>query len=120
MAKRILVVDNEPDLLKIVVFRLKKSGYEILTARDGQEALDLLEKNRPDLILLDLILPRVSGYDVCRRIKADDMLRHIPIIGFTASTYKIQEKFKDMGVEGYLIKPFELEELLEKIRKFIG
>lgn len=120
MAKRILIVDDEPDILKIAVFRLKKSGYEILTAIDGQGGLDSAKKDTPDLILLDLILPRMTGDEVCRRIKADDKLRHIPVILFTASIVEIQEKLKDSGAEDYLIKPFEPEELLEKIRKFIG
>jgi len=120
MAKRILVVDDEPDILKIAVFRLKKAGYEILSAHDGQEALDLIQKHTPDLILLDLILPHMNGDEVCKRTKADGKLRHIPIILFTASTIDIQKKFKDMGAEDYLIKPFGPEELLNKVKKFLG
>lgn len=121
MAKKILVVDDEPDVLKIVTFRLKKEGYEVITARDGQEALDLVNRERPDLVLLDLRLPVVDGYEVCKRLKTDEDLRQIPVILLTASSAtKIAEKTKDFQAEDYLIKPFEPEELLDKVKKFIN
>ena len=81
-AKKILVVDDEPDILSVIAFRLKKSGYEIVTAGDGKETLDLMQNWKPDLILLDIQLPVMDGYEVCRRIKADEELKHIPIVFF--------------------------------------
>ena len=120
MAKKILVVDDEPDILKIVTFRLKKEGYEVLTAVNGQKALDLVNSQRPDLILLDLRLPVVDGYEVCKRVKTDEGLRQIPVILITASSAgKIAEKTKEFRADDYLIKPFEPEELLDKVKKFI-
>jgi len=118
MAKRILIVDDEPDLLKVVAVRLQKSGYEVMTAVDGQEALDLLQKDVPDLIFLDLRLPRISGYDVCMHIKSDERLKAIPVILFTASTERIAEKAKEAGADGYLIKPFASEDLINIVEKY--
>lgn len=121
MAKRILIVDDEPDLLKVTTFRLKKAGYEILSAVNGQEALDLVHLSPPDLILLDLRLPLISGDDVCRQIKAEDKLKHIPVILFTASVGQdISTRVKAVCADEYIVKPFEPDELLEKIKKFIG
>jgi len=121
MAKRILIVDDEPDILRVTAFRLKKAGYETSSAVNGQEALDLVRASPPDLILLDLRLPLISGDDVCRQIKADDKLKHIPIILFTASVGQdISERVKAVGADEHIVKPFEPEDLLEKIKKFIG
>ncbi len=121
MPKKILIVDDEIDILKVVTFRLKKAGYEVLTAVNGKEALDSIRDKRPDLILLDLRLPIMDGYEVCRQVKTDETLKNIPIIFLTASqAERIKEKVKGYDAEDYLIKPFEPEELLEKVKKFIG
>ena len=121
MAKKILVVDDELDILKVVTFRVKKLGHEVVTATNGQEALDLAHKERPDLILLDIRLPVMDGYEVCRRIKIDEELKHIPIVFLTASSAaKIADKTKEFKADDYLIKPFDPEELLKKIQKFIN
>jgi len=119
MGKKILIVDDEPDLLRVATFRLKKFGYEVLTARDGQEALDLLQKDTPDLIFLDLKLPVMSGYEVCRQIKSDNNLKNTPVVLFTASSDRIAEKAKEIGADDYMTKPFGPEDLLEKIKKFL-
>ncbi|MGB2706079.1 MAG: response regulator [Candidatus Omnitrophota bacterium] len=121
MAKKVLVVDDEPDVLKIVGFRLKSAGYEIKKASDGQEALDLIKKDRPDLVLLDLRMPVMDGYEVCRRIKSDENLKDIPVIFLTASSgATIKDKAYEYKADDYIIKPFEPEELLRKVKKFIG
>ena len=118
--KKILVVDDEPDILKVVTFRVKKLEYEVVTATNGQEALDLIQKEEPDLILLDIELPVMNGYEVCQRIKTNEKLKHIPIIFLTASSAsKIAEKVKEFNADDYLIKPFDSEELLKKIKNFI-
>ena len=120
MAKKILVVDDEPDILKLETFRLKKSGYEVATATDGREAFDLIQKEKPDLILLDLRLPIMDGYEVCKRLKADQELKHIPVILLTASTVgKIAGTAKELKADDYLTKPFHLQELLAKVKKFL-
>ncbi len=121
MGKKILVVDDEPDILKVVTFRLKKFGYEILEAVDGQKALHLIEKERPDLILLDLRLPVMDGYEVCRRVKADEKLKDIPVVILTASvTSDMQIKIEQLKADDYVIKPFDSEMLLAKVKHFLG
>ena len=122
MAKKILVVDDEPDLLDLTTIRLKKSGYEIIEAVDAEEALVLLEKDIPDLILLDLLLSKMQGDELCKKLKSDDKYKHIPIILVTASAIRpsLSEKIKEMGADDCIMKPFEPEELLGKIKKFIG
>jgi len=117
LAKKILIVDDEADLLKLTAFRLKKSGYEVLTAVNGKEALDLIQNDRPDLMLLDLRIPLISGYDVCKRVRADDKLKDMPVILFTASTDGITDRMREVGANNYLIKPFDQEGLLGKIKK---
>lgn len=119
--KKILVVDDEPDILKVVSFRLKKAGYEILTAKDGKAALDLIAVNKPDLILLDLRMPVVSGEEVCATLKTSAELKTIPIILLTASSGgKITDKAKELKADDCMVKPFEAEVLLEKVQKLIG
>ena len=118
-AEKILIVDDEPDILEIVSFRLKKAGYKVLTAEDGQEALDIVRSKKPDLILLDLTLPGIDGYEVCRILKADKIFKSIPIIFLTASqVIKVEERSKGAEADDYILKPFEPEELLEKVKRF--
>ncbi|MCX6355764.1 MAG: response regulator [Candidatus Aureabacteria bacterium] len=120
MKKTILIVDDERDVLSVLKLRLQSSGYRILVAESAEEALDILKKNTPDLIFMDLLLPKMQGVEVCKRLKSDDKFRHIPIILFTASTMDVAEKVKEAHADDYLLKPFEPEALLSKIRKFIG
>ncbi|MDD5196860.1 MAG: response regulator [Candidatus Omnitrophica bacterium] len=120
MGKKILIVDDEPDLLRVVCFRLEKIGYQVISAVNGQEALELAEKESPDLMLLDVRLPLLGGPEVCSRIKKDERLKHIPVILFTASTQSITEKVQACGAQGYILKPFSSEELFKKIKEFIS
>jgi len=120
MAKKILVVDDEPDILKLAVMRLESSGYEVLMAQTGEETLELLEKTTPDLILLDLLLPKMQGDVLCKKIKSDPKLKHIPVILFTASSIRVPARVGEIGADDYIVKPFEPDELLFKIKKFIG
>lgn len=120
MAKKILIVDDEADMINVTAFRLKRSGYDVLTAVNGQEGLDMIKDKAPDLVLLDLRIPIISGFDLCKMVKADDKTKHIPIIFFTASSgLHVEEKVKEAGANDYLIKPFDSEELLNKIKKYI-
>lgn len=120
MTKKILIVDDEPDLLKVTVTRLEVSGYEVFQAVSSEDAIEVLKENRPDLILLDLLLPNMQGDVLCKELKADKDLRTIPIVLFTASIIRVPEKVKEMGADDYIMKPFEPEDLLFKIKKFIG
>ena len=119
MGKNILIVDDEPDLLRLARFRIEKSGYRVLSAVNGRDALELAEKEPPDLILLDMRLPLMEGPDVCLCLKTNDKLKHIPVILFTASTQDINKKVTFCGAQGYILKPFSAEELLKKVKEFI-
>ena len=120
MKKRILVVDDEPDVSKSIVFRLQKRGYAVTAAFDGQEALDRVVKEKPDLIFLDLKLPVLDGYEVCRRVKGDPSLKKIPVIFLTADTsVGISESAKEAGAEGFILKPFEPEEIFAIVGKYL-
>ncbi len=93
MSKKILIVDDEPDLVRVTSFRLKKMGYNVIVGTDGNQALSLIESERPDLVLLDLRLPEIDGLEACRRVKADPKLKDIPIILFTASISSAERSF---------------------------
>jgi DNA-binding response OmpR family regulator len=120
-AKKILVVDDEPDVASLLTLMLKSQGYEVVAAGDGQEALEKARAENPDLILLDVMLPRLDGYKVARMLKFDENYRHIPIIMLTA---KIQEKDKqtgmEMGANDYVTKPFDTAILLAKIKDILA
>lgn len=120
MAKKILIVDDEPQLVKMIEYRLKANNYETITANDGQTALDLTRNEKPDLIILDLMLPNIEGYKVCRMLKFDQKYKHIPIIILTAKTQEADRKTgEDVGANAYMTKPFETKELLSKIAKLL-
>ena len=117
---RILLVDDEPSIVKMVGKRLEVEGFEVLIAIDGQEGLDKARAERPDLIVLDLMLPKLNGYEVCTMLKQDTRYQGIPVVLFTA---KAQEKDEKLGLEcganAYVKKPFRAQELLEKIRALL-
>jgi two-component system, OmpR family, alkaline phosphatase synthesis response regulator PhoP len=118
--KRILLVDDEPALLELIKIRLEANGYEIISASDGQQALDLARKEMPELIILDLMLPKVDGYQVCRLLKSDDKYKKIPILLFTACAQESdKESGREAGADGYIVKPFEPNSLLAKIKEFL-
>jgi DNA-binding response OmpR family regulator len=119
--KRILVVDDEPDVLWLTSLRLEKHGYEIITADNGRDAFERIRKEKPDMVLLDLIIPITYGTEVCRRVKNDKDLKHIPIILYTAHGEIITaEKAKSFGADDYIAKPFEAAELLAKIENVLA
>jgi len=118
--KKILLVDDEVELVELVKIRLEANGYEVITAFDGNQALDKAKKEMPDLIILDLMLPKIDGYKVCRMLKFDEKYKHIPIIMFTARALEADQKIGlEVGANDYIIKPFEPEILLSKIKNFL-
>jgi len=118
--KRILLVEDEVSLSELMKIRLEANGYEVISAFDGQEALDLAKKEKPDLIILDLMLPKIDGYKVCRLLKFDSKYEKIPIIMFTARAQDSDRKLgEEVGADAYIIKPFEPEILLSKIQEFL-
>ena len=118
--KKILVVDDEMDLVEMVSLRLEANNFEVLKAYDGQVGLDLARTDKPDLVILDLMLPKLEGYKVCRMLKFDEKYKHIPIILFTAKTQESDKKLgEDVGADAYVTKPFEPNELLSKIKELL-
>lgn len=118
--KKILVVDDEKDLVEAVKFRLEANNYEVIQAYDGQEALVQARKLKPDLIILDLMLPKIDGYKVCRMLKFDERYKKIPIIMFTARAQESDKKLgEEVGADAYITKPFEPEVLLSKIKELL-
>jgi len=120
LAKKILIVDDEEDVLRVASFRVKKLGFEVIQAKDGQQCLKILEQELPDLILLDLRLPIIDGREVCKNLKHDARFKKIPVVIFTASTDKLDEKAKEMEADAFLTKPFDLEKLRSTIEKLLG
>lgn len=117
--KKILMVDDEDGLLKMTLLRMNKMGYEAFGGADGQEALDLARQIMPDLILLDVFLPKLDGDEAAKILKKDESLKHIPIILISAVVETLEEKFRESGADGYLFKPFETEELVGMIEKYM-
>ncbi len=114
--QRILVVDDTKDILLVVSRRLQSWGYEAFTAESGEEGLQLAAKHLPDLILLDIMMPRMKGRDVCIRLKADPATANIPVIFLTALGLADHIRAgMDLGAEDYIVKPFEPAELKERI-----
>ena len=116
-AKRILIVDDEPHLVKLVKLRLEANGYEVATALNGLEGLKEAEENHPDLIIVDVMMPKMDGYTFVKNIRVRDELKAIPIIVLTVKN-KLENLFKAEGVKDYIVKPFDAENLLEKVKKY--
>jgi len=118
MTKRILVVEDQPDNRQIIRDMLAATDYEIIEAEDGEQALAAIAKQRPDLILMDIQLPVMDGYEATRRIKADPALRSIPIIAVTSYALSGEEKkARAAGCDDYVPKPYSPRQLLAKIRQ---
>ncbi len=114
--KRILVIDDTKDILQVLSRRLDSWGYDVVTADSGEEGLRLAHEQRPDLILLDIMMPRMKGRDVCAQLKASEDTRAIPVIFLTALGLADHIKAgMDLGAEDYIVKPFEPAELKERI-----
>jgi phosphate regulon transcriptional regulator PhoB len=114
MATRILIVDDEPPIIDILEYNLKKANYEVIVARDGQEALEKARRQRPDLVILDLMLPKLDGLEVCRALRRDGDL---PIIMLTAKDEEIDRVVGlELGADDYVVKPFSVRELLARVK----
>ena len=121
MSKKILIADDEPSIVTAVEFLLRRGGYEVQVARDGEQTLELVEGFNPDLVLLDVMMPRKSGYEVCTRIRERTDRRHVKIIMLTAKGRDAEvSKGLAMGADLYITKPFSTRELMAKIRELVG
>ncbi|MCA9728469.1 MAG: response regulator [Candidatus Eisenbacteria bacterium] len=116
--RRILVVDDEIYILHILEFSLSMEGYEVVTASDGNEAVKRLEECDPDMVVLDVMMPGLDGYAVCRQLRASDHLRSIPVILLSAKGRSVdREAGLEAGADEYIVKPFSPRHLLERIRE---
>ncbi|MEW5807071.1 MAG: response regulator transcription factor, partial [Acidobacteriota bacterium] len=117
---RILVVDDEKDIVELVKYNLEKEGLQVSTASNGFDALNVIHKSTPDLILLDIMMPQLDGLEVCRRLKKDDSLRDIPIIFLTAKSEEVDKVLGlEMGGDDYITKPFSIRELIARVKAVI-
>lgn len=117
MSQSILIIDDEIDVMKMLVYRLKAKGFIVYTAVNGEEALNLAQEKRPDLIILDYRLPDFSGQELSKKIKENDTLKMIPIILITASIDGIEFKAEECQAVDYMGKPIEPETLYEKVNR---
>jgi DNA-binding response OmpR family regulator len=120
MPGKIMIVDDEMHLARILQFTLEHAGYDVVTAFDGKEAIDALEREEPDLVILDLMLPVVDGYKVCNLIKKGEQFRDIPVIILSARDFDREELDEPLNADLLMEKPFNTEHLLEEISKLIS
>ena len=122
MAKgKILVVDDEIYIVHILDFSLGMEGYEVLTALDGEQALEKARAEHPDLIVLDIMMPKLDGYETCKRLKADEATKRIPVILLSAKGRNVDQKVGfEVGADDYITKPFSPRKLVERINAILG
>jgi two-component system alkaline phosphatase synthesis response regulator PhoP len=119
--KKVLIVDDEADIVETIKFSLELENIECIEAYDGEDALLKAKKEHPDLIIMDVMMPKMNGYKVCRLLKFDESYKHIPIIMLTARAQaKDIELGEETGADEYVTKPFEMETLEEVIKKYLG
>ncbi len=121
MTHTVLIADDEPNIVISLEFLLQQDGYRVLVARDGHEALETIERELPGLVLLDVMLPRVSGYDVCQRIRQNPAWAKVRVIMLTARGREVEiTKGLALGADAYVTKPFSTRDLLEEVRRQLG
>jgi two-component system, cell cycle response regulator DivK len=119
--RRILVVEDNPDNMTLIVDVLTSLNYEVLQATDGQRGVEMVDEERPDLVLMDLSLPKMDGWTATRTLKAEHDLKEIPIIALTAhAMVGDRERAMEAGCDDYVSKPINLQELATKLKKFLG
>ena len=119
--KRILAVDDEPHILKLVSFSLAAKGFDVIEATDGASAIEIAEREQPDLILMDVMMPMLDGYEACRRLKDNPSTAHIPVLMLSAKSQQAERKAGlECGAEDYVCKPFTTKDLVAQINEFLG
>jgi DNA-binding response OmpR family regulator len=117
MIRRILIADDEPNIVTSLEFLMRGDDFDVRVARNGEEALRLAESFRPDLVLLDVMMPRRSGFEVCRKIRENPALRNVKIVMLTAKGRDVEkERGLDLGANAYVTKPFSTKELMNTVR----
>ncbi|MET0071359.1 MAG: response regulator [Candidatus Thiodiazotropha sp.] len=120
MSKIILIVDDEPNIVLSVEYLMKREGYEVVTASDGQEAMEKISESPPDLLILDVMMPRKNGFEVCREIRADPALSTMPILILSAKGREAEiKKGISLGADGYITKPFSTHDLVDRVNQLL-
>ncbi|MDO8376010.1 MAG: response regulator [Aquabacterium sp.] len=120
MTVKILIADDEPNILISLEYLMKREGFEVHLARDGREALALLQQERPRLVLLDVMMPHLSGFEVCQALRADEALKDTLVLMLTAKGRDTDvAKGLGVGADGYMTKPFSTKELVQKVRSLL-
>ncbi|UCE02379.1 MAG: response regulator [Candidatus Latescibacterota bacterium] len=118
---RILVVDDEVYILHILDFILGAEGYDVVTATNGEQALQKVREEKPDLVILDIMMPKLDGYETCRMIKRDAATKQIPVILLTAKGREVDQKLgREVGASDYITKPFSPNKLIERVQAILG
>ncbi|MCV0440167.1 MAG: response regulator [Hydrogenophaga sp.] len=121
MGQKILIADDEPNILISLEFLMKREGFEVVLARDGQEAIDAILRERPALVLLDVMMPVKTGFDVCCEVRANDALQDTRIVMLTAKGRDTDvAKGLALGANAYMTKPFSTRELVDKVHEMLG
>jgi len=121
MNQKILVADDEPNIVISLEYLLKREGYAVTIARDGQEALDAIARDQPDLLLLDVMMPKKTGFEVCQEIRLNEALQHIKILMLTAKGRDTDVvKGMALGADAYMTKPFSIRDLVQKVAEMLG
>ena len=121
MTHKILIADDEPNIVVSLEYLLKRAGYTVLVARDGQEAIDTLRRERPALVLLDVMMPRKNGHEVCAELRADEALRDTRVLMLSAKGRDTDvDKGLGVGADAYMTKPFSTKELAAKVAELLG
>jgi DNA-binding response OmpR family regulator len=119
---RILVVDDEPDIVRVVVKIMEARGHVVTTAWDGLEAVERVKADPPDVVILDLNLPKLDGYEVCKQIKGDPATAHVPVVMMTAAYVSVEDARtgSNLGADEYVVKPFLREVLVHNVERLIS
>ncbi len=121
MAKTVLVVDDDTEIADFATLALRSAGYRVLTAFDGEQALRMARSEKPDLVLLDLAMPRMHGYEVCQALRADQALSRVKIIIASGKSYPIDiQNAKKAGADEYIVKPYGLQQIIESVGKALA
>jgi DNA-binding response OmpR family regulator len=121
MTKRILIVDDEPNIVISLEFLMKREGFEAEIAVDGEAALEAVARSKPDLVVLDVMLPRLDGFEVCRRIRADPDSRSVKVLMLTARGRETEvARGLALGADAYVTKPFSTRDVVAQIRRLLG
>lgn len=119
--RKILIVDDEPYILNILDFSLDAEGYRVLQASDGEEAMRMAQEQAPDLVIMDVMMPRQDGFETCRRLKEDMRTSDIPVVLLTArNSREDRTRGEEVRADGYITKPFSPQRLLDTVQEFLG